>query len=81
MTVKDNLIAAKALIADEVVYDNANRTTGSGLGWALDEACGGRNEEAAAMFKAISPFWEVGPHKPHSMVMDILDRAIAAQEA
>ena len=79
MSVRENLIAARAMISDQAIYENANRTTGSGLGWAIDEVCCGHNTEAAAMFKAISPFWEAGPHKPHSEVMAIIDRAIAAQ--
>lgn len=79
-TVKENLIAAKALIADKAIYDNANRVTGSALGWAFDEVVQGRNPDASAMFKAISPFWEVGPLKPHETVLSIIDRAIAAQD-
>lgn len=77
-TVRENLIAARALLADEATFLNAYQTTGSAVAWAFDEVT--KDEaEVREMFAAVGKHWE--PYRgAHSVLLGNLDRAIAASE-
>jgi hypothetical protein len=78
MSVKDNLIAAKALIDTPRKYEMRRAREGSAIASAFYEiGCG--EEEATSLFIALEPFWV--PRAPHDGLMLVFDRAIAAQEA
>lgn len=76
-TVKENLIAAKALIDTPNKYEMRRAREGSAIASAFYEiGCG--EDEASALFGALEPFWV--PRAPHDGLMMVFDRAIAAQE-
>ena len=77
-TVKENLIAARALLDSEDAYLKAYRETGSAIAWAFDEVCSYRNEDVSSMFLAIGPFWVA--RSGHPGVLYAIDRAIEASE-
>ena len=77
-TVKDNLIAARALLSDEKKFLEAYRNTGSAIAWAFDEVAS-TEVEVGEMFQAIGPYWT--PYRgDHVILLGSIDRAIAAVE-
>lgn len=76
MSVRENLIAAKALLASEENYLKAYRGTGSAIVWAFDEVCPDDEGSVSDMFIAIGPFWLA--RGGHAGLMACLDSAIAA---
>lgn len=78
MTVREALIAAKALIDTPNKYEMRRAREGSALASAFNEV--GCDEDAStALYVALAPFWI--PRAPHDDLMRVFDRAIAAQEA
>jgi len=76
-TVKENLIAARALLSDEAKFLEAYRNTGSAIGWAFDEVTHDESE-VSQMFLALGSHW-VPYRGNHAVLIGSLDRAIAAQ--
>lgn len=75
-SVKENLIAAKALIDTPVKFEMRRAREGSAIASAFYEiGCG--EEEATALFIALEPFWV--PRASHDGLMNVFDRAIKAQ--
>ena len=77
-TVKEHLIAAKALLTDAAVYQDKDRITGSALFWAFEQVIGPDAGKIAILFAAIENFWSGS--RTHADIIALFDRAIAAQD-
>ena len=76
-SVRENLIAARALIDTTRKYEMRRAREGSAIASAFYEV--GRTEGSVdALFAALEPHWI--PRPSHETLMQVFDRAIASQE-